>query len=195
MRKIILFALAFGIAGFAQARPWGARETSNVMVNHVIADNIASTATILIDLSDTSNYPHNYTGSIDISFLKISVDKVDIATGSVKVGVITEISAVDATGYFFADLAFSTANVSAHIEKTFNVTPSTIRTLIKGTTPFYFVTDDIFEADSQFQNDVLIPTAAGGNANAGKGDIVVVVGARNAAQATISIQALYRSNR
>ena len=194
MKKVILFLLTFGMIGFAHAGIFGAVEKSNKLIHYVITGNVASTSTILIDLSDTSGYPHKKTNSINISFLKIIVDKVDLATGSVKIGVVTRVDTTDGDVSFFADVSFTTTTV-LYLESKLNITPSTIRTLVKSNSVQHFVTNDTLSSNTNFQTDVSLNTSAGGVAFPAIGDIVIHVTGRNTKAANFSFSVLYQGVR
>lgn len=196
MRKLILFTLAFGIAGLAHAGVFGAQEKSNFEIHYVLAGDITviSTATILIDLSDTSNFPHKQTTSIDISYLKITVEKVRASSGTIKVGVVTRVDATNADVSFFASVIFATTTAT-RIEKELAISPSTIRTRIKNGAPLFFVTNDSSTSDTLFQTDFPLATGAGGLATPEVGDIVVKTVARNTEEATYTITAFYQGVR
>lgn len=68
----------------------------DTFVAYTVADVSASGYAILIDLSDTTNFPHDRTGRIDLSAVYISVDRDSTATGRVRVGVITRVDGTNA---------------------------------------------------------------------------------------------------
>ncbi|WP_174804359.1 hypothetical protein [Martelella limonii] len=55
-----------------------------------------TTYAMLVDLSDTTNFPHNDTGRIDLYSTFLLVDKAANSAGSVRLGVITRIDGTDA---------------------------------------------------------------------------------------------------
>jgi len=191
MRKLILFLLTLGIVGLSHAGVFGSREKSNLTLRYSITANTASTSTILIDLSDTTNYPHKRTTSIDISHINISLDKASTSSGTLKIGVITAISATNADVSFFSGIDFANAT-ETYIERKEDIVPSTIRTLVKGGSVSFILTNDTSLADTAFQTDVLLDTAAGGTANPAIGDIVVQVTRTGTELLSFNIQALYQ---
>jgi len=57
----------------------------------------ATEYSVIVDLSDTTNFPHTSTGRIDISWLKAEIEKASsTAVGEVELGVITRIDGTDA---------------------------------------------------------------------------------------------------
>lgn len=57
----------------------------------------ASTAYVLVDLSDSTNYPHNHTNAILLKSLRLNTEKKGDGIFDVWVGVITEVDASNGT--------------------------------------------------------------------------------------------------
>lgn len=69
-----------------------------------------------IDLSDTTNFPHDRTGRIDLTATFFSVDRSgSTATGSVRIGVITRIDGTDADITFVSGVSFNKSDDRAII--------------------------------------------------------------------------------
>ena len=71
--------------------------------------NVSSTTIhrLLLDLSDTTNYPHNSSGRIDLSATYLQVDRSATGTtGAVRVGVITRVSATNADVVYTIGVTF-----------------------------------------------------------------------------------------
>jgi hypothetical protein len=62
---------------------------------------------ILVDLSDTTNWPHNETGDIVLTGSNITVDRANNSVGVVQIGVITEIDGTEATIHYAQGVSFS----------------------------------------------------------------------------------------
>lgn len=60
----------------------------------------------LIDLSDTTTWPHDRTGRIDITSTNFSIDRNSTATGFVRVGVITRVDETDADVAYVSGITF-----------------------------------------------------------------------------------------
>lgn len=69
-------------------------------------DVTSDTYAILVDLSDTTNFPHSRTGRVDLTGTYISIDRNSTATGFVRIGVITRIDGTDADISWVAGVTF-----------------------------------------------------------------------------------------
>ena len=98
----------------------------NVWVTFVKTGIIATSYAILIDLDDTTNFPHDQTGRIDVSLIKMSVDRDATATGKMRMGVITRIDGTDADITYFSNLLFGKSDVRAVTSET-NYAPSQVK--------------------------------------------------------------------
>lgn len=67
----------------------------------------ATTYAILIDLSDTVNFPHSDTGRVDLYSSFLFVDRSSSATGLVRLGVITRIDGTDADVAYVQGVSFN----------------------------------------------------------------------------------------
>lgn len=61
---------------------------------------------ILVSLRDTTNFPHDSTGRLDISGVYMSIDRNNTATGSLRIGVITRVDANSADITYFQVASF-----------------------------------------------------------------------------------------
>lgn len=66
----------------------------------------STTYDILVDLSDTTNFPHLNTARIDLEYLKIAIDPASNSVGAVRLGVITRIDGTDADIDFAFNVPF-----------------------------------------------------------------------------------------
>lgn len=85
----------------------------------------------LIDLSDTVNWPHDSTGRLDISFVRLSIDKAISAKGSVSFCTVTRIDGVSADLVCWANGSFL-ENDTATIEINANLAPIQVKTNVAG---------------------------------------------------------------
>lgn len=112
---------------------WG---TNTEKENNVRAALVGSSSALgaiyygYIDLSDTTNWPHVFTGRIDLSFLTMLVDKGTNGRGQIGIGVLTRVGVTDSDIYFVAGLPF-TENDSSSVELSYNFSPSQIKTNIE----------------------------------------------------------------
>lgn len=112
----------------------------NVYVNHSVTNHSASSYAALIDLSDTTNFPHDEAGRLDLSAIYISVDRDSTGTGLIRVGVVKAINGTSATIGWFMGLNFDKSN-EQHITRDRIWTPSQLKCdVVAGATPHMLVT-------------------------------------------------------
>lgn len=80
-----------------------------------------------IDLSDTTNWPHDSAGRLDFSYLSLLIDKAAAARGSVSLGIITRIDGTNSDITWIASASF-TQNDTASVEIIANFAPSQLKT-------------------------------------------------------------------
>ena len=69
----------------------------NLSIHYQNSAIAATEYSVLVDLSDTSGFPHDSTGRIDFSFLKVDIEKSAAnVIGEVEIGLITRIDGTDA---------------------------------------------------------------------------------------------------
>ena len=125
----------------------------------------------LIDLSDTTTYPHDSTGRIDISWLKIAVD-LDVNTeGRVSVGVVTELDATDGSVSFLFTVPFDKSS-ERRILSINNFAPSQLKFGVSGGALTHAITNNVDANTTLIQNDVAL-TFPSGSVVPAVGDIVV----------------------
>jgi len=84
----------------------------------------ASTDYILIDLSDTTNFKHTNTGSILLSFMKLSLNPATTFRGDIEVGFLAN---VDGTNGDFHEIAsWHMDQLSSRVEQFFNAFPGVV---------------------------------------------------------------------
>ena len=81
---------------------------------------------VLIDLSDTQQWPHQYTGRIDLSSVYLQADRDATGTGRIRVGVITSITNTNADITYFSGLSFQKSD-QRHLERDRHFTPSQMK--------------------------------------------------------------------
>lgn len=132
---------------------------------------------LLIDKSDAggigaAGFQHDKTGRIDISAIKVTVDRDASATGAIKVGVITAISAASADITWFFVLNF--ANASDRFLVISEIyTPSQVKCAVSGGRTTRIVSNDKDTGNTRFQNDTAIESSLGSNVIPAVGDVVV----------------------
>lgn len=185
----------------SQAQAWVFEQipdkTVAVKYRHSLAAN-TSTNTILIDLSDTTNFPHKETGQINISSIRVEFDKAAASTGTIKLGVVTYVnSSTGAVTWFYGkESLFNVSN--AEPTDILNQSPNFYKLKVRpngegtnGSTP-YVLSNDTSGFVTTFQTDVVLTTPTGTMAAPGLGDIVFQ-GSSGAATVVINIEVLYHS--
>lgn len=111
-------------------------EFINVQVSYSKSNIAASSWAVLIDLSDTVNWPHEPGVGLDFSYMSLQVDKAANTLGRLQIGVITRIDAVSADVSVFRGIIFDKDDGAGRIDRTENFAPSQIRTeVVGGLTP------------------------------------------------------------
>lgn len=87
----------------------------------------------LIDKSDTTNWPHDRTGRIDLSIIQLSMDKQSNGTGQISIGVITRIDGTDADIEYVDHLSFQ-QNDTISLSRNLNFAPTQVKcSVVEGT--------------------------------------------------------------
>lgn len=158
----------------------------DIEVVHLDIDDISAAQDfMLIDLSDTTAWPHTATGHIDIAYLIINVSPSTAYAGDCEIGFL---SAVDATNGDFHGL------VEYHLDQKVDQFTDTINfgafEMSCETAHWYGPTS---ANDTAFQTDVALTGPAGATHNSGSGDLVVRV-SRTAGNVSIGITIGYRTH-
>lgn len=157
-------------------------QSFHIDVQNIIA---ASTAFMLIDLSDTTNWKHTNTGHINLEYLAIEVDPDSSFAGEVKIGFLSSVNGTD--GDFNqildidmvrkADLLVEILNFGGHgfdCETTSHFGPVTANSVL-------------------FQTDVSLLGPDGGTSYpSGDGDLVMII-SRTAGAVDVSMTAGYET--
>ena len=93
----------------------------------VQGQDIAATAYhVLVDLSDTTGFPHDRTGRIDLTNVYLFVDRAATSTGSVQLGVVTRVDGTDADVTFVQGVSFDKTDART-ITRDRKFSPSALR--------------------------------------------------------------------
>lgn len=183
MKKLFIFAVVIaGLSGKVSA--WfgddSADRTGRIVYSTAPANATLSTTTILIDLSDTTNWPHKQTREINISSIRLEVDKLAASSGTVRIGVVTLSSSTAGfvSWFFIKDFKNNASNGDNDIFRIY--APNFIRTRVEGgtagtegTTPYLAVSPSAkTTASTVYQSDVALPTLLDTNVAPARGDIV-----------------------
>lgn len=134
----------------------------------------ASTTAILVDLSDTTNFKHSKTNGANIDSIRLDIGKVAGSSGTIKLGVVTEVDASNGSVYWFTTKHMQEGTVEKNLDDEIGFSLSKIRTRIDpdNDVPLYFATNDSSLGDTTYQTDVNLPTVLGSNAAPAEGDII-----------------------
>jgi len=158
----------------------------DVEVIHLDAEDVAATTGfMLIDLSDTTNWPHTNTGHIDILFFIVSTDPTTSFRGDIELGFL---SSVDATNGDLNEL------FEIHLEKQQD---SSVLAFNYGAYGVALETDHFFGPvttnDTIWQTDVNLQGPDGATSYpSGNGDLVMHV-TRTAGDISVSVTIGYRT--
>jgi len=158
----------------------------DVEVIHLDAEDVvATTGFMLVDLSDTTNWPHTDTGHIDILFIVLTTDPTTTFSGDLQLGFLTN---VDATNGDFNEI------FELHMEK--KPEPQLV-SIQYGSFGIALETDHFFGPitanDTTWQTDVNLQGPDGNTSfPSGAGDMVMLV-TRTAGDISVSITVGYRT--
>lgn len=148
----------------------------------------ASTGYVLVDLSDTTNYPHEVTGHIEVLGFSLSAEKAGDGVYDFWFGVITEVDASNGSAdwfklvHFQTNLNFTDSTDRLDVEADFTLggsNPNGINCLVVAEALPHMITNVTQNGNSTWQNDTGLGSPAGAAAGAtgkpGAGDIVLWV--------------------
>lgn len=170
-------------------------EFINVQVAYSKNNIAASAWAMLIDLSDTVNWPHEPGVGIDVSYTSLQVDKATNTLGRLQVGVVTRIDGTNGDVSVFRGIIFDKDDGAGRIDRTENFAPSQIRCeVVGGQTPNLLTSNRVL-------NDAGINTATALDSPLGTattipavGDIVVRYLHTSGGQWNAAVSMLYSAN-
>lgn len=133
----------------------------------------ASAWGVIIDLSDTTNWPHNATGQVIISLTSLIVDKASSTQGSMAFYLATRVGTTDGDATLLSGVGFSQAEVDS-IERDVNYSPSQLRCLVQGGLTPHIITNGRIVNDTGIRSDLALDSPLGaGTVIPQVGDILV----------------------
>ncbi len=205
INKLILFVAAL-FAVTTPARAWifdqAPDKTMTIHYRLNVAAN-TSTSTVLIDLSNTTTWPHKETGEVDFSSIKVEFDKAAASTATAKIGIANYVgySTGSVTWFYTKENNLNVSNTGIgdplHIEPCFvrarAVPASTADT--DGSTPFIMSSDvtsgsAIYKSSATYFNSPISTVYV----NPSRGDIFLFV-QTGAAAVTVTVDLQYHSER
>lgn len=194
IKRLSLFT-AFLCLGLSPVKAFFGLQEEPVVAKYSTTGLTASTHVVVIDLSDTANYPHKFTGAINVMALRISVDKIATSSGTIKIGVVSGCSVSIGTVTYFAELTYDRSAAGTEVVGNWVYNSGFVRTKVDSNeaTP-YIASNDRLLASTAFQTDVVLPSIPG-NSAPGKGDIVLTYTASGSGATDISVEVVYNSER
>lgn len=165
----------------------------NLAVVYAEAGVSADKYVILVDLSDTTNFPHGDTGRIDISTVRFEVDKASNAQGSVQIGVITRIDGTNADISYLTKLSFinSTSNLLTSFQ---NWAPSQLKFGVSGGNLTKAITNDTETNVAAVNTGATLDSPRGASTvTPAVGDIVLKLGHSAGGTYDVDVEAMYHS--
>lgn len=154
-----------------------------------------STSTVLIDLSDTTNFPHKYTGAINIANISVQVDKLDTSSGTIKIGVVTRVDVSSADVKYFYEASYNNTVAASFLNEVTRFTNTAgffFRTKVNSANNTPYIISNDTSNTAIFQTDVQLPSP-NGNILPGKGDIVLSFTNNGSGATRFVIDLLYNS--
>ena len=197
----LVISLAFGY------QLW-ARQNNNdpVVQDAAVVDNVAAhltvisettaTSTLLVDLDDTTNFPHFVTaGSLELSQIRFDFHALGSATTTVKIGVVASTTPEgNLTDLYWFDEATFTAtdggNTDDNTSLTLNYAPSTLKLNLSSGEPASFLTNDYQQSTTDYATTTALLSPKGYSAPEA-GDLIMKI-YRQSGAATTSATVLYR---
>jgi hypothetical protein len=146
----------------------------------------ASTAYVLVDLSDTTNFPHEDTGHIEVLGMVVSAETHGDGIFDLWFGVISEVDATNGSADWFQVLHVEnrdnatddTGRFFEQIDYTFSgVNPQGVNCLVVSEATPHLITNITQDGNTNWQTDTGLASPAGAAAGAtgkpGAGDIVL----------------------
>lgn len=171
----------------------------NVAVHFELASETTATSTILVDRSDTTNFPHSLVGINGLEIAQIHIDwETNVsATTTGKLGVIASSSpdGANVDVYWFETFSFSTVNdlnsFNGRQSKTISYSPSTVKLDLSNGTPASFITNDSLLWTTSYATTTKL-ISPNGYISPGVGDLVMdIYDQKGTATTTSTI--IYRS--
>lgn len=166
---------------------------NNVRASFVQTGIQASSWAILIDLSDTVNFPHDETGAAHVSLISLQVDRGNTSVGLVQVGVVTRVDGINGDVTSFAAVRFENGSPT-NVIRDINFAPSQVKCGVVAGATTHMVSNSKLLNDTGLQTDIAIPTATGGTAFPAVGDVVVKYTHTSGSAWTGGVGVLYHSH-
>jgi hypothetical protein len=209
---IFLAALFMGSKSHAWIWEQAPDKTMTVVYSTAAAVNLTTT-TILVDLSDTTNWPHKETGQINLSGIRVDFDKPADSSATVKVGLVTFVntSTGNVTWVHISGRSKNVSNTGADATQTFgpyfaklkvneSVATAAGTNRADGVTPFIIASETSKTLGSTlYQKDVVLPTLRSTQVAPGLGDVILELtnhaGIGSASTLNVRVELQYHTER
>lgn len=155
----------------------------------------ADTYVLMVDVSDTVNYPHSETNEIIVDAFSMSIAfGSNTSSATIRLGVITAIDGTDADiSYLITEHpSVQSANESVHLSE--NVQPSGIVFRVEGGSLSGSITNDTATAVTAVNTGITLASTRGVNVTPAVGDVVAFLDHSTGDDFVISIGIVYHSN-
>jgi hypothetical protein len=132
----------------------------------------SDTYAILVDLSDTTNFPHGDTGGLCIDAYSITAELASNSVGQIKVGVITRIDGTDADISWLGVAPF-TVSATRRFNQSLNVQPGCINCMVTGGNLAGAITSDSSASVTAVNTGITLGSP-NGSITPGLGDIIAI---------------------
>ena len=183
MKKLLLSIGLLFTTSLAHADLFQSVKDKSMTVSYRLAvAGAVSTHTILVDLSSTTIWPHKDVGQLNISSIRLNIDKTAASTCTVQIGVVNFVSGSTGSVTWFytqnSERNVSNTNIQPliNLHETFyrcRVDPNS-RVDQDGSTP-YLLSSVKTSGSTIYQTDVILPNPANVSITPGTGDIVMNV--------------------
>lgn len=183
MKKLFTFLFLMGVTSICKADlfDYTKQKEYSIWISSVSPTGFSGTTSyILIDLSDTTNWPHKDKGEIHITSIYSDIDKAAASTSSVRMGVINMVSPSTGSITWFngirsgnnvsnTDILFQydQTDYGLNLKINKNATQG-----INGTTPYLLSTEKT-NGSSAINLSTGMPTIQSGYALPGVGDVII----------------------
>ncbi len=203
MKKLI-FVMALFLSNLAHADLFDLTKSKEYTVSFSTPSSAAFSGTtnyILIDLTDTTNWPHKETGEISITSVYASMDKVAASTSSIRIGVLTHVNTSSGSVIWITPMysAINASNTNVVFQYDYRDTGINARVrpnsnvILNGSTP-YISTNDNTLGSTHYQSDLVLNTSIGTTAIPKEGDIILEI-QKGAAAINFNVVVRYYSGR
>lgn len=181
MKKLIGLFCLLAFAGVLRADESDLVFNINRKIHYENAAVSASTQIIMVDISDTVNYPHPFGNAMAVSKVFLTANSMlggsNISSGTMQLGVVTYVGNSTGTVEWFSGYSYYNTS-SGTINYNDFVAPMYTRTYVQkvvngdGVTP-YFGTNSVTSGSSAYTVSKVLPTSLGTSSPPAIGDIIL----------------------